>query len=639
VIVALEDYPGLGRDWTLEGSRVDARRMRRLLIDFGVPRERITTFIAPSDRRRLRTRAVREFSRDALDHFFEREVARDGTGGTLIVCWSGHGAHLTHAGRLHLITPDATDGESGALRSIALDNVAAMLRGAPYRRYTHQVLIVSTCRSALTRPPAELQFPVADPDPVAEPVRQCLLYACAVGRTAQQTASEGSLLVHQVHQQLGEFLRAERERLFAAALDTVQWPDFIELAARARDAVANASAGMQRPVVHATGWDGEPLGHGGSREPPLAKWLQRWPSEQRELHALRCLDVDSPAPDAAALRDPARLVEFLHDQPLQPLRSGRAPLAEFVARLRDAAPDDGSRELAGQWLQAHGSAADRDAIDRYLKEEPLGHVLQLWVSGSTVKAALFDALDRLVTWFAERDEAIAAGDGGLSAAIGAWVGRARRAVGTDWPLSVELCVPKALLAAGLDQSTLDIDGTASTLNEDHFGAVLRCMDQYMFAERARDLAKLARKVLPRAAQGGARVRWASPGAGRELLGGLFGDRADAPVWIGLPPPPHHAAALEVCLKGMAPALFWLRPADVDPADRAAVEAELAPLLNRAERGLARHILDWRRAQIGCASEQVALLLDDPKREPRWVVKLPGAAAAAPRGASIPPPPP
>lgn len=633
VIVALEHYPGLGPEWTLKGSWSDARLLRRMLIDFGVPRERITTFISPSDKRRLRTRAVREFSRGDLDRFFESEVARDQTGGTLIVCWSGHGVHYTHSGRLHLISPDATNGETESWRSIALDNLATMLRGAPYARYTHQVLIVSTCRSVITRPPADLQLPVVDPDLVAEPVRQCLLYACAEGRSAKQT-TEGSLLVRKVHKQLVEFLRTEHDRLAAGAVDTLHWPDFIELSARARDAVADESGGLQRPVVYATGWDGEPLWRAGAPEPPLATWLVRWPAERRILHARRCLDVASSVLDAQELGDPSQLVEFLHDQPWQPLRSGRAPLAEFVARLRDDAPDEGCRDVAARWLRANTDAADRDAIDGYLGVEPLGHVLQLWVGTDTVKAALFDALDRLVTWFAERDETFAVEGGRYETAIGKWIGRARHAVGTDSPMSIELFVPQALLAAGLDRLTVNIDGESSTLNDEYFGAVLRCIDRYMVAERARTLAKLARKVLPRAAAGGVRVRWADPDAGRDqLLAGLFGDGADTPVWIGLPAPQNHAGPLEVCLKGFAPALLWLRPADVPAVERAGVEGQLAPLLSRAERGLARHLLDWRRAQIGCASEKVAILLDDPNREPRWVVKLPGAASAPPRVAS------
>lgn len=629
VIVGLERYPGLSKDWQLPGSSVDAERLQTLLHEtFEIPLERITTFLAPLDAARSEALGARDFTRDAFDKFLE-ELAKDAEGGALILCWSGHGFYSKHDGVLHLISSDSSEGPGGQLRSIDFQRLAETLIGAPYAQFTHQVLIMSACRSPIdAAAPNSLRFSPADPDP-ARPVRQCQLYACAEGQTARQSAADGSLLVREIVAGLAE----------AAKKDRARWPDFIDLLVGARNAVEAASAGRQMPMVFAHGWDrGRLAGSAGPAEVPLTDLIATlgWPPQRLRLHALRCLDAHATWPRDDAIADATRIVPFLDNLPR--IR-GWPPLVEFVARLDRTV---GGNEGLERWLGKYASPAIRQAIDAHCKEEHLGHVLQLWQEdATTLKAALFDADNQLVAdaWDLERGVAIDAG--GLSAAIGAWVEKAHAALGSagadpEAPLILELCVPQASLADDIDRAELLVFGDRVALNN-HYAALLRGVDRLKAHATLGILKRTALAVLHRASSSTAMIRWAASADGRsELLGGLFKSADASPVWIGLPSPAAarevHARQLQVCLDGPAPAIFWLRP-DVPEGDRAAVEEELRPLLSQAGGDLPQHLPGWRREQIGCSSEQVALLIDDPRRTPPWTARIGQPVPVFPKPAS------
>jgi hypothetical protein len=618
VIVGLEDYERLGRNWRLPGSSVDAERMRTLLHEcFDVQLKNITTFLAPLDPLRIDALGARQFTRDTFDKFLENELAKDEAGGTLILCWSGHGFYSKHDGVLHLISSEATDGAGGQLRSIDFKSLAQMLIGAPYAHFTHQVLIVSTCRSPIdAAAPNVLRFSAADPDP-ARAVRQCQLYACAEGQTARQSAAEGSLLVREVLTGLSQ----------ASKKDRTTWPEFVELLVLARDAVVDASRGHQSPAVFAAGWDGGTLaGAAGPFEPPLTDTIAglHWSAQRLRLHALRCLDAHSTWPGEASLDELTRIVPFLDDLPQ--IR-GWPPLVEFVVRLNAAS---GGNESLERWLDKHSQPGVRGDIAAYCDDENLGHVLQLWQHDATsLKAALFDADNQLVRDAWDIEVGIPVQNGDLNAAIGAWIEKAHHVLGDSGvdlkaPLILELCIPQESLGNDIDCSEVIVFGDRVVLNR-KYGALLRGVERLKAQSTLSILKRTALSVLHRASRSNAMIRWAAPAQGRsELLRGLFKAADDAPVWIALPSPAGaretHKRQLQICLDGPAPAVFWLRP-DVPEAERADVETELKPLLRQAGADLPHRLLDWRLEQIGCSSEQVALLIDDPRRTPPWTTRL------------------
>ncbi|EHR73672.1 hypothetical protein BurJ1DRAFT_4887 [Burkholderiales bacterium JOSHI_001] len=640
LIVGLGAYDALGKSWRLDGSIEDALRLRDVLhVDFCIPLNRITLFLAPTDSAQLAALGALEFSRDELDKYLEKEIARDPEGGTLLVCWSGHGCYTPHDNVLHLISPDAT---AGQLRSIDFQRLANMLIGKPFAHFSHQVLLVSTCRSPIdAAAPNALSMAVAAPDPLRA-VRQCQLYACAEGQTARQTAGEGSLLVREVVAGLRQAATAQRAALAPAqgcteaVAQALVWPDFVALAVQARDAVLQASGGLQSPAVFATGWDrGTLAGPAGPATPPLVDSLRalKWPPQRLAQQALRCLGADSAWPDDDRLGDLQGLVAFLDDQPQA---RGWPPLTEFVHRLLAA----GAQSTALQrWLDLHSSADEQKRVADFCAHQRLGHVLQIWhdAIGHSLKAALFDADNHLLADAWDKDSSLPLEPGGPQAAIGAWIERARltlreTAPAPELPLVLELCVPRDWLAQDLDRATVPVSGRNVVLNQD-LAALLRCSDRLKVQDTLSTLNLLAPGVLARAVRSSAVVRWADPGDDRSrLLRGLFKPQDDVPAWIGLRPPadPQSGPQWQICLDGLAPALFWLRP-DVAGAGRAAVEAELSPLLRQAAGDLPQQLLAWRHQQIGCDSEHVALLIDDPRRPPRWTDQLGRSLPTLPRG--------
>lgn len=630
LIVGLGAYDELGQNWRLDGSIVDAQRLREVLhVDFRIPLDRITLFLAPTDPTQLAALGAREFSRDALDKFLEHELAPDPDGGTLLVCWSGHGCWTPHDNVLHLISSDAT---AGQWRSINFQRLANMLIGAPYAHFSHQVLLVSTCRSTIDAAPNALNLAVAAPDPLRA-VRQCQLYACAEGQTARQTAGEGSLLVREVVAGLRQ--AAAAQPLAPGSAQPAAWPDFVALAVRARDAVLQASGGLQSPAVFATGWDrGTLAGPAGPAAPPLLDSLRQlnWPPERLAQQALRCLGAHSAWPGDHSLADPQGLVAFLDDQPQA---RGWPPLTEFVHRLLAA----GAQSPALQrWLNLHSSAAEQQRLADFRVQQRLGHVLQIWhdAAGHSLKAALFDADNQQLADAWDKDIGLPLEPAGPQAAIGAWVERALATLGAGGaggdsaagagaaglPLVLELCLPRDWLAQDLDRAAVPVNGRSVVLNQG-LAALLRCTDRLKAPDILSTLTLLAPGVLARAVRSSAVVRWAEPGDNRgTLLRGLFKPQDDVPAWIGLrsPADPQSMSQWQICLDGPAPALFWLRP-EVPVGGRAAVEEELSHLLRHAAGDLPFQVLPWRLQQIGCDSEQVALLIDDPRRLPPWAAKV------------------
>ncbi|MFF4833080.1 caspase family protein [Streptomyces sp. NPDC001315] len=237
LIVGVEAYDA-GPAWDLPGPARDAVRFHRLLLDAGVPEERLRLHLAPlapytpdvpyapADHATLRRALVRELSA--------------AQGDILWVWWGGHGV-LDRDGRFRLFCSDATTADK---LGIDLDSALARYAGDAVPALTRQLWIVDACETfeealGFREPLPPDALPAGRPNLAHQ---QTVLRAAGRGRAAANDPVRGTGLFSDVL--LG--LLADR----AAVLPGLPDPEELFPAVRTRiAALREAGRTLQHPEI------------------------------------------------------------------------------------------------------------------------------------------------------------------------------------------------------------------------------------------------------------------------------------------------------------------------------------------------------------------------------------------------------
>jgi len=551
---------------------------------------------------------VHLFSRDGFEDFLTRTLADDAAGGLLLLFWSGHGVIDEH-NHLRLLLPGSSTLKP---RDFDAEDICTLLVGRDLAHFSHQVIVFNACRVTAVNAGIEgrlnkTQLPAEPPD-AARRVAQLKVFGCSLAESSRQPKG-GALL-----------LRALRAGWQGAGRDP--WPDFEQVAVAGAERVATETDQDQRPQV--TGWNGNTL----IAPPPTLRSLLgelNWSNEEHRALALRCLRT---ADRRERLGDVTAILAALED--LAPV-AGVHPLHEFVARVLAKAGAVAPNGLQ-RWFNLRSDGNERTEITHRLNAEAPLHVLQLWVrddpgEGSGVSAALLDSDGRALftDWDIhavrpfDRDDA-----GSLLAALGGWLEEALARAGQ--PLLLELFLPTARLAAGIDGCTVAAAGDDYAIGVE-LPAFLRAMDRHKSRKKRDAWMQKAPKILGRYVSAKLLLHWSADPADADLIRSEFAEaRDDGAVWLGLPAPPTVAsaavgAARALCafdhaLDSGVPSILWLRGGPEAPT-RDVLEDALLKLLNDTVRNLPRTLRGWRELYAATLHGEPALLLDDPARPPPW----------------------
>ncbi|MEP6503268.1 MAG: caspase family protein, partial [Betaproteobacteria bacterium] len=438
ILVGIEKY-ALGEGFDLPGAANDALRVADLLEHhFKVPPECIELLLAPIAPASFKTtRSWKPFTLGAFEQRITTGLAQEAAGGLLFVYWSGHGAIYRPDGQQYLIAPEA---DEFALRSLRFNDISNVLVDTRHAHFTHQVLVVDACRSPLSKweqgaVPSVFTLVPADVDPLRI-VKQCQLFACALGQAGLLRRDQGSALTNA--------LLADLEKAAPG-----QWPDFEASFSAVRQQVETASKGAQTPVVaFASDWA---RGRMSSAPWAVAASLHdllldvELPPDQIRVHAIRSVRHGMPSmPDLHAM------IATLSDLPST---DGVPPLGEFLARvvnvLGDAKAAAALRERMGDMFKG----SERAAIQERIAQDGSAWLLQLWYHDQLggLDAALFDPANQPRVGFGTKTRQFAAG--AIGAAILAWIDEAVEAIG-DQALVIELCLPAAMLETDSDTTPI-----------------------------------------------------------------------------------------------------------------------------------------------------------------------------------------
>lgn len=629
IIVGIESYelPGAGasldaltRIPDLEGVVDDAWRLADSLInDLGFVGTEIDLWLSPAATTPASAPAgvrLRPFT-ETFDLAVTDLLVEDAAGGLLLLFWSGHGT-IDDDNHLRLLLPGSSTHKP---RSIDAEELCTLLIGSNVGHFSHQIVVFNACRT--TAAASNIVGPLkktplhADPPDAGRPVVQLKVFGCSLAESARQPR-DGAWL-----------LRALRAGWKGAGRQP--WPDFERLAQDAAARVAAESDEGQRPQV--IGWSGQTL---MAPAPTLRKLLGclDWNNERFRTLALRCLRPNDPR---ERLEDLSAIIGALED--LAPAR-GVVPLHEFVARVIEQAGATAPTDLVN-WFNGDSDANEQAEIKTRLQAEAPLHVLQLWVqdqpTGGGVSAALMDCEGRplFTDWDIHTVRSFDAGDvGSLLLVMGDWVQEALARV--DQPLLLELFLPTARLAAGIDGCTVTANGDDYALGAE-LPALLRAMDRHKSDKRRAVWTAKAQRILGRHVSSKTLLHWCDGPPNADLIRSEFADAHDeGAVWLALAAAPTALAAgatrvpgtFDHALDNGVPSVLWPRTVGTPAAPpRAALEQALLALLKNTASNLPRTLRAWREQHSAALRGEPALLLEDPARPPPWAVK-PGRGGAA-----------
>jgi len=219
----------------------------------------------------------------------------------------------------------------------------------------------------------------------------------------------------------------------------------------------------------------------------------------------------------------------------------------------------------------------------------------------------------------DRDDAAS-----LLAALGGWLEEALARAGQ--PLLLELFLPTARLAAGIDGCTVAAAGDSYAIGVE-LPAFLRAMDRHKSRKKRDAWLQKAPKILGRYVSAKMLLHWSADPADGDLIRSEFADaRDDGAVWLGLSSPPAAAlaatgstralSAFDHALDSGVPSMLWLRGGLLAPT-RDVLEQALLQLLNDTASNLPRTLRGWRELYAATLHGEPALMLDDPARPPPW----------------------
>lgn len=555
---------------------------------------------------------IHAFTREHFEDFINNTLAQDVEGGLLLLFWSGHGVIDDHT-HLRLLLPGST---TRMPYDYDADAICTSLLGGKLAQFSHQVLVFNACRVTTVNAGIEGRLNnaqlAADPPDSARPVMQLKVYGCSLAESSRQPVDGAPLL------------RALRGQWHAAGRNP--WPDFEQLALDAAAQVAAETDAGQCPQV--IGWTGKVL---LAPTPSLLGLLGRlqWPTEDFRALALRCLRLQDRR---ARLSGLAVILSTLDDLPAE---ADVRPLHEFVARVLAKASADPPAGLL-EWFNHRASEHERAEISRRLDAEPALHVLQLWVQDQPpgVKAALLDSSGGtiLVDWNVDLARDFDPADpASLLAVLGEWLDEALERV--ELPLLLELFLPTARLAAGIDGCTVTAGGDQYSLGVE-LPAFLRALDRHKSRKWRNAWVTQAPPILDRYTSTTRLLHWSTEPVSDDVMRSEFArEHVAGAVWLGLQAPRALTAsatgtrvrcAFEQALDSGVPSILWQRA--VPPAQpREVLDAALRGLLDDAASNLPHRLRDWRALHAVALSGEPALLLDDPARPPPWSRPLGGAS--------------
>jgi len=616
IIVGIESYelPGaaespdsLTRIPDLEGVVDDAWRLADSLVtDLGFRATDISLWLSPAAVVPPDAPAGVHLQRftEPFDLTLTRALEQDAAGGLLLLVWSGHGT-IDDDNHLRLLLPGSSIRKP---RSLDAEEMCTLLMGGNVGHFSHQILVFNACRTSASESnilgPLKKTPLQADPPDAGRPVLQLKVFGCSLAQSSRQP-KDGAWL-----------LRALREGWKRHGHQT--WPDFEALATKAAERVAAQSDESQRPQV--IGWSGQTL---GALRPSLHKLLASlgWDNEAFRTLALRCFRVNDRRERLDSL---GAIISSLEDLPSA---AGVHPLHEFLARVIDEAAAAAPGDLL-KWFGRVSDGNEQAEIRKRLQAEPPLHVLQLWVQDQPpgVSAALLDCEGR--TLFTDWDiHAVSTFDpadpDSLLRAMGHCLEEALARAGQ--PLLLELFLPTAQLAAGLDACTLTAGGDDYALGVE-LPVFLRAMDRQKSNKRRGVWNDKARRILTR--QGKVLLHWTTEPADGDAIRSEFADaNHEGPIWLALAGAPQASppavggtrrvlCAFEHAMDNGVPSMLWPRDARHAPTTEA-LETALTALLKNTASNLPRTLRRWREQHAAALRGEPALLLDDPARPPPW----------------------
>ncbi len=606
VIVGIERYAPLGDTFAAPGTMAGALSFAHWLVhERGVPAAQVQLWLAAPDGVDLAARVLAAglagaqlcpYTTDAFWQAMLKPAPAWQHGRFLMVYFCGHGVVAGAQQQQYLVLPESVTAQ---LRCLDTLNWRAQLRGGGWQQFGHQLWIVDACRN---RWGAAMKLSAVPWEPdTPHPVRQCVMFSCATGESANIDTQQGP-----------RFTRELLLRLRAAGPG--DWPAF-DVALREAAAVLRADPDMAQSPALSMGEDWYGAALLGAAGPTLREVFDGVPLPyealrpyvQRALPA-GCLHAVPEGLDGA--------FDLLAN--LQEDAAGVPPLWDFAERVARVQPLPALRA----WLDIHLSPQQRAELDNRLADAACRARLLLWYRDDVAlhcmegELQVSDVGAGVRPW--PRQPALPVTRDTVPAVVGQWLQAVFDHVGNITPeLMIELYLPRPLLTAeAYDTATVPLTGDVWRLGEDD-PALLRCTDRYKARSKRDRLLRHGPGILARLqAPGAAALRWARPGeTAQDLKASFIGEHAAPPVWLAF-----DCAAggddepLKNALDEGLPAVLWLR-APVDAAGRAALQAALGELLGAPLDTLPQRLRKFRAQPPSPAARHVSLLLDDPARLP------------------------